>query len=81
MSDRMNEVNYKTSDIVLAASLKVNGYELESIELTGNKGIFVFNHVDKDLLLDFDLGKLQVEPVNFNNTIKQLTTSVRRMLT
>jgi len=72
---------YKTSDIVLASSLKVCGYELDSIELVGNKGTFVFGNVDKQILLDFDLGKMQVEPVFFNNTIKQLTTSVRRMLT
>ena len=73
-------LEYKTSDIVLAASLKVSGYELDSIELTGNKGIFVFTRVSKEFLLDYDLGKVQVEPVIFNNTIKQLTTSVRRMV-
>jgi hypothetical protein len=70
---------YKTADIVLAASLKVCGYALSSIELQGNKGIFVFEDVDADFLTQFDLGKIQVEPVIFNNTIKQLTTSVRRM--
>lgn len=75
----MNAV-YRTSDIVLAASLKVHGYELDSIELIGTKGIFVFSEVDKDFLLDFDLGKVQVEPISFNNTIKQLTTSVRRLV-
>lgn len=70
---------YKTPDIVLAASLKVCGFDLESIDLVGNKGIFVFVDVDKDFLIDFDLGKILIEPINFNNTIKQLTTSVRRM--
>jgi len=74
-----NTAEYKTSDIVLAASMKVCGYDLESIELIGNKGIFVFNDVDSEFLIDFDLGKIIVEPVIFNNTIKQLTTSVRRM--
>lgn len=77
----MKFVKYKTSDIVLAATLKMHSFDLESIELNGNKGIFVFSQVDKSILLDFDLGKVQVEPVIFNNTIKQLTTSVRRMLT
>lgn len=76
----MVSATYKTPDIVLAASLKVCGFDLDSIELNGNKGIFVFNEVDKDFLMDFDLGKVVVEPVTFNNTIKQLTTSVRRML-
>ena len=71
---------YKTSDIVLAASLKSHNFSLERIELQGNKGIFVFNNVDDEFLINFDLGKVTVEPVNFNNCIKQLTTSVRRMI-
>ena len=74
----MTEI-YKTADIVLAASLKVSGFEMSSIELQGTKGVFVFENVDKQTLIDFDLGKVKVEPVAFNNTIKQLTTSVRRM--
>ena len=71
---------YRTTDIVLAASLKVYGVSLSSIERAGNKGIFVFSDVDEDFIRDYDLGKIQVEPVSFNNAIKQLTTSVRRML-
>ena len=72
---------YKTSDIVLASTLKVHGYALDDIELKGTKGIFIFLDVHQTFLNEFDLGKVQVEPVIFNNTIKQLTTSVRRMLT
>jgi len=76
----MNET-YKTTDIILAACLKINGYELDSIKKgETNKGIFVFRDVPKEFIADYDLGKLQVEPVTFNNAIKQLTTSVRRML-
>lgn len=71
---------YKTTDIVLAASLKVSGYSMTSIELQGTKGVFVFEGVDAEYLLDFDLTKIRVEPMLFNNTIKQLTTSVRRMV-
>jgi hypothetical protein len=71
---------YKTSDIILAACLKVQGYELDSIKKTENgKGIFIFKDVPDDYLAQYDLGKVLVEPVNFNNAIKQLTTSVRRM--
>lgn len=71
---------YRTADIVLAASLKVVGTYLECIEITGNKGVFVFNDVSSDFLVDYDLGKVLVEPIAFNNAIRQLTTSVRRML-
>lgn len=72
---------YKTTDIVLAASLKVHGFPLANIERVGNtnKGIFIFDDVDDEFITNYDLGKVLVEPVAFNNVIKQLTTSVRRM--
>ena len=71
---------FRTSDIILAACLKLDDVEMIKIELTGNKGTFVFAAVDQSYVDDYDLGKCQVEPVTFNNAIKQLTTSVRRML-
>jgi len=72
-------MEYRTSDIVLAACLRLNEVELINIEVTGNKGTFVFANVDVEFINDYDLGRHQVEPVAFNNTIKQLTTSVKRM--
>lgn len=72
-------MEYRTSDIVLAACLRLNEVELISIEVTGNKGTFVFANVDAEFINDYDLGRRQVEPVAFNNMIKQLTTSVKRM--
>lgn len=74
----MND-NYKTTDIILAACLRLKGHEMTGIELNGSKGTFCFDEVDEEMLMDYDLGKCLVEPVAFNNTIKQLTTSVRRM--
>lgn len=70
---------YKTTDIILAACLRLNGVEMARIELNGNKGTFCFAEVDPDFITDYDLGHHRVEPVAFNNMIKQLTTSVRRM--
>ena len=70
---------FKTTDIVLAACLKLNNFVMVSIERSGNKGTFIFENVGKQFVEDFDLGKICVEPVAFNNAIKQLTTSVRRM--
>lgn len=69
----------ETSDIVLAATLKVHGYKLDRIEKQGNRGIFCFLDVDEATLQDFDLGKSLVEPVAFNNSIKALTTATRRI--
>lgn len=72
--------DFKTSDILLAASLRVHGYTMTNIEKQGNKGIFVFGEVPDQFIMDYDLNKIQVEPVAFNNFIKQLTTAVRRMI-
>lgn len=71
--------NYKTTDIILAACLRLHGYEMSEIELNGTKGTFVFGDVEDSFINDYDLGKCRVEPVAFNAAIKQLTTSVRRM--
>lgn len=71
--------NYKTTDIILAACLRLHGFDMTKIELSGSKGTFCFDEIEDEILTDYDLGKCQVEPVAFNNTIKQLTTSVRRM--
>jgi len=68
----------ETQDIVLAATLKVLGYNLGTIVKSGNKGIFYFDGVDDSIVTDYDLGKLKVEPVSFNSAIKALTTAVRR---
>lgn len=72
--------NIETQDIVLAATLKVLGYRLDTIEKIGNKGIFFFPDVEESIVNDYDLGNLKVEPVSFNSAIKALTTASRRML-
>lgn len=73
------QTEYKTSDIVLASFLRLSGAMMVGIEKQGQKGTFVFENVQDELIRAYDLGKAQVEPVAFNNAIKQLTTSVRRM--
>lgn len=69
---------FSTQDIVLAASLKIKGFSLDRIEKVGNKGTFYFQNVDENTLNEYDLGKMLVEPVAFNNAIKALTTATRR---
>lgn len=69
----------ETSDIILAATLRVKGQKLDRIEKQGNRGIFCFSDVDEAMLTEFDLGKSLVEPVSFNNAIKALTTATRRI--
>jgi len=69
---------FSTSDIVLAATLKVKGFRLVEIMKNGNKGTFIFAGVPEDLINEYDLGCLSVEPKAFNAEIKSLTTAARR---
>lgn len=71
---------YQTSDIILAACLCLHEVEMSEIVVVGNKGTFHFNDVPDDFIARYDLGKILVEPIAFNNKIKQLTTSVRRVI-
>lgn len=75
----MNKQLVSTSDIVLAATLKVKGYKLDRIEKNGNRGIFYFPDIDNEILEEYDLGQSLVEPVALNNAIKSLTTATRRI--
>lgn len=70
---------FETDDIILASVLKLRGYVLEKIVKTGNKGKFIFTEVPPEIITNFDLGNIRVEPVAFNNALKALTTSTRRM--
>ena len=76
--DIMN-IEYKTSDIVLASFLRLSSCQMMGICKDGQKGTFVFANVPVALIESYDLGNATVEPVTFNNAIKQLTTSVRRI--
>lgn len=70
---------YETDDIVLAATLKVNGYHLNKINMLNRKGTFFFENVSRTFLHEYDIGNIKVHPIDFHNAIKQLTTSCRRM--
>lgn len=72
---------YATTDIILAAVLKENGNTLDRISIQGNRGIFFFLDVEQETLINYDTGKLLVEPISFYTAIKTLTTAVKRQNT
>lgn len=70
---------FKTNNIILAATLRLLDHQMIRIEIIGSRGEFVFDDVSDEFLNQYDLGRCLVEPQAFNNMVKQLTTSVRRM--
>ena len=71
-------IEYKTTDIVLAAYLKVEGCRLTDIERQGNRGTFVFMEVNRQNITAYDLGEAKVEPRALAAEIRALTTAARR---
>ena len=71
-------MTFSTTDIVLAAYLKVQGYKLSDIVKNGNKGTFVFASIPEELINEYDLGQASIEPKALNYEIKALTTAARR---
>lgn len=69
----------ETSDIILAATLKVKGYRLDRIEKDGRRGVFCFADVHTSTLAEFNLGKALVEPNALSSAIKALTTATKRI--
>ena len=71
---------YVTSDIVLAASLKLSNVPVDRITIhEGRRGIFVFKNVDEELVDKIMMGKVLVEPFAFHGEIKHLTTVVAQL--
>lgn len=71
---------YATTDIVLATTLKYEGYQLSRIQTQGKRGIFYFDNVEKAYLESFDKQTILVEPIKFHNMLKQLNIAVRRQV-
>ena len=70
----MEENNtYKTSDLYLAAFLKLKGYKM-SVEKHRNNASFIFEVDDflNDLIVDYLNGEGNCEPLLYSNSIKNL---------
>lgn len=72
--------NYKTSDIVLAAVLKIHGFKLVDVIMHGKKGTFHFVQVDDDIINRFNFDGMMIEPKCLHSQIRDLSTLIRRMV-
>lgn len=71
---------YTTTDIVMAACLRLQGAYVDSIRLVGknhNQGLFVFMAINQSSIDDIQSGKVRVDPYGFQMQIKQLTKMVK----
>ena len=76
-----NLTTFTTSDLALAATLCVSGYQLIAIEPRPERpshAAFVFDEVDRQVLNDYDMDKLRVEPKAIANKMRHLTGAARK---
>lgn len=73
-------MQYKTTDIVLASCLRLLGHSIETIDVAGRRGTFVFMDVPPAIIEEFNCGKILVDPVAFHGMLRQLSTSVNRQM-
>lgn len=70
--------NIETSDLTLAAFLKLNGFKLDYIEKRGKQSYFCFVDVLNQKLEEFNAGKSLVEPMAYDEAFKALAASIKR---
>lgn len=71
---------YITSHVPLAAYLKVKGARIINIEVKERRGVFTFENVDRDLIINFNNGDALVEPGDYATRMSQLTQTAKRLL-
>lgn len=68
---------YHTTDISLAAALMCYNYNVVDIQIDGRLGTFQFKNVDKRVIDDYWAGRLRVDPYQFYNNVKRLSSGIR----
>lgn len=78
----MNNIleQYVTSHVPLAAYLKVKGVKIINIEVKDKRGVFTFENVIREYIIDFNNGEAAVEPAEYANKMSQLTQTAKRLM-
>jgi len=72
--------SYETTDLTLAAALRMFDVQLDRIVLTDSKyGGFFFKDVPIKLLEEYDLQHMKVEPFAFHRMIVALSSAVKKL--
>jgi len=72
--------NYTTSHVPLAAYLKVKGVRIINICVKEKRGVFSFENVPREFIIDFNNGAANVEPAEYADKMSQLTQTAKRLL-
>lgn len=71
---------YTTSHIPLAAFLKVRHVRIININVIDRRGVFTFENVPRELIIEFNNGEALVEPAEYADKMSQLTQTAKRLM-
>jgi hypothetical protein len=71
---------YTTAHVPLAAYLKCKGVRIVNITAKDRRGTFVFENVDRQLIIDFNNGEAIVEPSDYAQRMSQLVQTAKRVV-
>ena len=71
---------FKTSDVSLAAYLKMQSFTIIDVEVVRTKGFFKFDKIEREEVTKFNNGTATVEPGEFSAVMRQLIQTVRRRI-
>jgi hypothetical protein len=72
-------MTYTTDNIAIAAALRLNGYQIKNITLSGRKASFHFSAECKQDALDIQLGKVLVDAISFHQELRHLSALAKSM--
>lgn len=75
----MIHTEYVTSDIALAAALRLSNHRMDRISVEGKRGFFHFLNIDSEMVDKIGLDQVLVSPYAFHGEIKHLTSIIGRM--
>ncbi len=73
-------MEFKTTNLVLAATLLCFGAQIKNIELNDRQGTFVLDGVTDNLLDNWQYKNLRVEPIAFHKWTRFLSESVGKLI-
>lgn len=71
---------YSTSHVPLATYLKVKQVRIININIVDRRGVFTFENVPRELIIEFNNGDASVEPAEYADKMSQLTQTAKRLM-
>ena len=71
---------YYTDNIAVAAGLRLNGFVIQKVEISGKKATFIFDELAAPIAHELTMGMKLVDAILFHNELRRLSGLARSMV-